>query len=243
MRRGMLVLALLIVAVSVWSCVEDLAPGTNSEPRIRFIRAPKEGREIFQNAYEFQWLATDLDDDLGMGQTHVQLTPAKIDTIVVFPPELVSGPVRVYDDLFEVSGLPDTVYTFSITVRDGRGASTTLARTFQVRFDDQPPKIDRVVCPPMKPPSPNFTHIFIIIAHDEALNPASASPEESLTFSYRYVVPAGGPSQEATEFSRENKIKPFTIDGQTYKGTYRYRAKARDRAGNVSAEYVCEFTP
>jgi hypothetical protein len=162
---------------------------------------------------------------------------------VVYPPELANGPIRVYQNFFDISGLPDTVYTFSVTVRDGRGASTTLNRMFKVRFDDRPPIIDNVVCPPLKPPNPAFPWMFIINAHDVALNPASASPEESLTFWYRYVVPAGGPSVETEDFKREYKTFSVNVDGQTYKGTYKFRAKARDRAGNVSKEYVCDFAP
>lgn len=243
MHRAILIGVLLVVAVSVWSCVEDLAPGSNNQPKVWFTRAPREGREIFTNAYQFQWMASDTDDDLGMGQTYVALAPAQIDTIVVFPPQLLDGPVRVYENLFDIGGLPDSVYTFSVTVRDGRGASTTLNRTFKVRFDDRPPIIDNVVCPPMKPPSPDFPFEFVINAHDEARNPSSASPEESLTFWYRYVVPAGGTSVETPDFRREYKTFSTYVAGQTYKGTYKFRAKARDRAGNVSREYVCDFTP
>jgi hypothetical protein len=154
---------------------------------------------------------------------------------------LLNGAVRVYQNIYDIGGLPDTMYTFSVTVRDGRGASTTLNRTFTVRFDDRPPIIDEVVCPPKKVENPVFPWIFVINAHDVALNPSSASPEESLTFWYRYVVPSGGPSEEAPEFRREFKTVSVSVDGQTYRGTYKYRAKARDRAGNVSREYVCDF--
>lgn len=243
MRRIGLALALLAASTILSSCVEDVSPGSNNPPKVWFTRAPKEGREIFTNAFEFWWTATDTDDDLGMGQTYVTVVPAKVDTFVVSPRTLADGPLRVYTQppLFNVGNLLDTVYTFSVTVIDGRGGTTRLDRTFTVRFDNLPPVIDYVECPPAKPTNPVFQWTFVIHAHDEAPNPSSASPDDSLSFKYRYVVPEGGTSIEVTDFLREYRTLKVDVDGQTYKGIYKFRAQARDRAGNVSEEYVCSF--
>jgi len=240
-RRIWLALVLLAAAAILSSCVEEISPGSNNPPKVWFTKAPKDGREIFSNQYEFTWTATDTDDDLGMGQTYVSLVPATIDTFVVSPIELANGAMRVYTNIFTIGQLPDTVYTFSVTVTDGRGATTTLDRTFRVRFDDLPPIVDYVECPPAKPTSPVFQWTFVIHAHDEAPNPSSASPEDSLTFQYRYLPPSGATSIEVMDFQREYKTLKVDVDGQTYRGTYKFRAKARDRAGNVSTEYVCSF--
>ena len=241
MRRLLLALALLAAAMLMSSCVENVSPGSNTPPKIWFTHAPKEGREIFDNGYDFQWMSTDTDDDLGMGQTWVGLTPTTIDTTVVFPHELAAGPMRVYENLFSIAELPDTVYTFSVTVTDGRGGTTVLNRNFVVRFDNMNPIIDYVECPPAKPSNPTFQWTFVIHAHDVAPNPSAASPDDSLTFQYRYVVPGGGTSIEVYDFARDYRTLKVDVDGQTYKGQYKFRAKARDRAGNVSTEYVCSF--
>jgi hypothetical protein len=252
---------ILIGAVAfIWGCVEDITPSGNSKPKIWFTRAPREGREVFDNSVSFEWIATDVDDDLGMGQVFVALDPylpcvidtvtfcprpdscvERIDTLCIMPVELALGPVRVYQNNFDVDNLPDTTYTFSVIVRDGRGAETVLDRGFQVRFDNEPPLIDSVKCPPYKPANPVFEWTYEIFSHDIALNQASASPEESLTYWYRFVVPSGGTSIEAPDFKREYKTLTVTVDGQSFKGVYKFRGKSRDRAGNVSQEYVCEF--
>jgi len=90
-RRIGLALALLAASTILSSCVEDVSPGSNNPPKVWFTRAPKEGREIFTNAFEFWWTATDTDDDLGMGQTYVTVVPAKVDTFVVSPRTLADG--------------------------------------------------------------------------------------------------------------------------------------------------------
>lgn len=241
MRKAIMVLALIVVGASIWGCVEDISSTNNRAPRVWFTQAPREGGEVFQNSIEFQWQASDIDDDLGMGKIYVSIDPVQVGALTVSPAALLDGPVRVYESIYLVGPLPDTIYTFSVTVRDGRGAVTTADRTFMIKFDDMVPKIDRVTCPPEKPTNPNFEHTFEIFAHDEALNPASASPEESLTFWYRFVVPGGGTTIEMPDFKRQYKTFSTFIDGQTYRGKYVYRAKVRDRAGNVSAEWVCTF--
>ncbi|MFZ1947374.1 MAG: hypothetical protein WAW06_07480 [bacterium] len=241
MRKAMIVIALFGIGAWIWGCVEDIGSTNNRSPRVWFTQAPREGGEVFQNSIEFQWQASDIDDDLGMGKIYVSIDPVQVGQLYVSPPELLTGPVRVYESIYLVGPLPDTTYTFSVTVRDGRGAVTTADRSFRIQFDDMVPVIDSVWCPPQKPTNPVFEHTFNIFAHDVALNPASASPEESLTFWYRFVVPGGGTTVEMPDFRREYKTFATYIDGQTYRGKYVFRAKARDRAGNVSQEWVCTF--
>jgi hypothetical protein len=240
-RKAFAIIILLGLVAAIWGCVEEISPTSNSKPKVWFTAAPREGREVFDNGVAFEWMATDLDDDLGMGQTFVSIEPAVINSQVVFPPELQYGPVRVYQSLYEVQDLPDTIYTFSVTVRDGRGAETTAERTFKVRFDNQLPIVDSVRCPPQKPSNPVFEWTFVIYSHDEALNPQAASPVESLTYWYRFVAPSGAESYETPDFERENNTYTVNVDGQRYKGVYKFRAKSRDRAGNVSQEFLCEF--
>ena len=261
MRRLMLLGALFAVVATVWGCIEDIQPKTNNNPKIWFTRAPRNQGVIFQNGATFEWTATDTDDDLGMGQIWVRLDPYLecivdtqtvcsppepchdvVDTSCIYPVTLRDGWVRVYENTFDVANLPDTSYSFSVKVQDGRGADSILVDHFRVRFDNRPPIIDSVRCPPRKPASPSFQHTFIVYSHDVAANPASASPTDSLTYWYRFAVPSGGRSYETDDFARENRIFPIFIDGVSFPGIYKFRCKAKDRAGNVSQEYVCDFT-
>jgi len=247
MRRLVLVLALGAVALTALSCIEEIQPKFNSNPRVWFTRAPGDRSVIYDNAAGFEWVAVDIDDDLGMGQTFVSLSPAVIDTILVYPHELERGWVRVYKPTaseywgYDISSLPDTTYTFSVKVIDGRGGETTTSRRFSVRFDNQPPIVDSVACPPMKPSNPNFTWNYVIYAHDVAANPAAATPVDSLCYTYRFAVPGGGQSVEQSDCKGENRTYTATIDGQTYPGLYKFKCKATDRAGNSSEEFTCTF--
>jgi hypothetical protein len=170
-----------------------------------------------------------------------------IDTIVVYPPDLERGWVRVYKPFaseywgFDISNLPDTTYTFNVKVIDGRGGETTTSRRFTVRFDNQPPVIDSVLCPPMKPTNPNFPWTYVIYAHDVAPNPSAATPADSICYTYRFSAPGGAESVEQSDCKIENKTFSVTIDGQTYPGQYKFKCKATDKAGNSSEEYTCSF--
>ncbi|HVP57652.1 MAG TPA: hypothetical protein VMU02_06105 [bacterium] len=247
MRRMILVLALAAVALTAWGCIQDIQPKYDSNPRVWFTRAPADRGVIYDNAATFEWVAVDTDDDLGMGKTFVRLTPTSVDTIVVFPHELEQGWVRVYKPAtneywgYDISNLPDTVYTFSVKVVDGRGGETITSRRFTVRFDNEPPIVDSVACPPMKPTNPNFTWTYVIYAHDVAANMSAATPVDSLCYTYRFSVPGGGESIEASDCKRENKTFTATVDGQQFPGQYKFKCKATDRAGNSSEEFTCTF--
>jgi len=247
MRRLILLLALCAVALTTWSCIEEIQPKTNNAPKIWFVRAPEANQIIYENGATFEWVAVDTDDDLGMGQTYVAMTPTVIDTIEIYPPTLQQGWLRVYKPAnseywgFDVSNLPDTMYTFSVKVIDGRGAESITARAFKVLFDNLVPIVDEVECPPAKPTNPNFMWTYVIHAHDVAPSPSAATPVDSLTYWYSFRAPGGADSYETDGFSIDNRTFSVTIDGQTYPGEYRFRAKAMDRAGNVSLEYLCKF--
>ena len=258
MRRLILLAALGAVALTTWSCIEEIEPKTNNVPTIMFTRAPENRNVIYDNGVQFEWMAVDTDDDLGMGKTYVKLTPyteiytpdgtGGTDTMAVFPPELKDGWVRIYKRAafeywgFDVSNLTDTTYTFSVKVVDGRGVEGFASREFLVRFDNMPPLIDSVACPPAKPTNPNFPWTYIIYAHDVARNAASATPVDSIAYYYRFSGPGGVTPVETPDYRIDNKTFTVTIDGQTYPGEYKFRAKCVDRAGNYSLDYNCKFT-
>jgi hypothetical protein len=248
MRRLILLAALAAVALTTWSCIEEIGPKTNSAPRIWFTRAPDDSNVIYENGAQFEWVAVDTDDDLGMGRTYVKLTPSLIDTIEVYPPELQQGWVRIYKPAtaefwgYDISNLPDTMYTFSVKVVDGRGKEGVVSRDFFVRFDNMIPLVDSVACPPAKPTNPNFTWTYIIYAHDVAFNASSATPVDLLAYYYRFSGPGGVEPVETTDYKGENKTFTVTIDGQTFPGEYKFRAKVVDMAGNYSLDYNCKFT-
>lgn len=243
-----LIILLALVGAFAWGCVEELQPEGNLKPMVWFDRGPEEGEVIFQNAVNFEWTATDWDDDLGMGATFVQLDPAYVpwydedagDTVYFEHPE---GWVRLYENLYQVLDLPDTTFYFSVRVVDGRGADSVATRKFFVRFDADPPRIDSVYAPPAKPTNPTFCWRYEIFAHDIARTQRAATPLDSLEYSYRFVPPSPLESIDADpEWANTNLVFEVCVDGQTYPGEYKYRCKVRDRAGNVSPERVYKFT-
>jgi hypothetical protein len=229
-------------------CVEELEDAQNRKPEVWFTRGPEDGQVIFSNSVDFEWQATDVDDDLGMGAQYVRLEPSHVEwedmdtgSTVVFdhPP----GWVRVYDNVYEVLDLPDTNFAFSVRVVDDRDADSIAVRDFIVRFDDQFPVIDSVDCPPTKPGQPSFTWTYRVYAHDVARTARAATPQDSLEYSYRFVGPAGVDAIDSEpEWSNENDIFEVTVDGQNHPGQYTFRYKVRDRAGNASPEGKCQFT-
>jgi hypothetical protein len=148
----------------------------------------------------------------------------------------------VYETIFELIDLPDTNFTFSVRVVDGRGADSTIARYFIVRFDNVVPIIDSVRCPDFKQKPQIINWKYVISAHDEAPNPWSATPAESLEFWYRFVGPPGSETYESDpEWAIANRVFDVVIDGISFQGTYTFRCKARDRALNTSPEFKCQF--
>jgi hypothetical protein len=232
-RGLMLIVLTVMVGALIWGCVEELEQAGNQPPRVWFTTAPEDNSIIFQNAATFEWIATDWDDDLGMGATYVRL-----DTL-----NTPVGPwERVYENIYEVIDLPDTNYSFKVRVVDGRGADSTISRDFIVRFDNVVPVIDSIICPAVKQKPSVFNWIYKIYAHDEALNARAATPSDSLEFWYRFVGPPGVETEESDpEWSMENSIFEVTIDGLSHEGTYTFRCKARDRAMNTSPELKCQF--
>jgi hypothetical protein len=238
----------IAIGALVWGCVEDLDTGSNYKPNVWFTRGPENNSVVFQNSADFEWMATDFDDDLGMGAMYVNLDPSTVEWVdtntgstIVF--EHTPGWIRVYENNYEVLDLPDSSFTFSVMIVDGRGADSTLARRFIVRFDDMPPVIDSVDCPPGKPPNPVFTHRFVVYAHDVARSLRAATPPESLQYWYRFVGPAGTETYEPpVEWANNNKEFEVTVDGQNHPGKYTYWYKVRDRAGNPTDQLKCEFT-
>ena len=111
--HAMLILAILLAA----GCVEEIERGDNMAPRVWFERSPAEGAVIFGNATEFEWRASDWDDDLGMGATYVRL-----DTVLAGEGTWE----RVYDSVHEILDLPDSSFNFRVRVVDPRDADAQL---------------------------------------------------------------------------------------------------------------------
>jgi hypothetical protein len=246
-RAFKLVLMVALVSGLIWGCVEELDTGSNLKPMIWFTRGPDEGEVIFENAVNFEWVATDWDDDLGMGSTYIRLEPAtvrwfddKADSFVTFThPE---GWVRVYENIYGILDLPDSTFFFSTRVIDGRGADSVVTRRFYIRYDPEPPAIVDVDCPPYKPTSPVFCHTYVIDAYDVARSERAATPVDSLEYNYVFVPPSPLERVDSDpEWSVFNKTYEACVDGQTYPGVYKFRCKVRDRAGNATPVYVCEF--
>ena len=251
----MLALAALLVA----GCVEEIERGENMPPRVWFERSPSEGAVVFSNAAEFEWRASDWDDDLGMGAAYV-----KLDTVNAGEDEWE----RVYDNVFSILDLPDSTYNFRVRIVDPREAETIITRNFTVRFDPHWPVIDSLIAPPAKAQKQDFTANYVIYAHDIAPSgltgehdpetlpwpqARAASPPESLMFWVRMVGP-GCFDNEEFDFVYGATYEPgggsatgayFTysvsIPGATCSGKYTFRAKVRDRAGNVTPEIVASF--
>jgi hypothetical protein len=245
-RAVKLLLLLCIVGVFVWGCVEELNPGQNMKPMIWFTRGPDQDEQIYNNSVDFEWMASDWDDDLGMGATFVRLEPSTVpwvneqDETVYF--EHPEGWVREYTNTYQVLDLPDTDFVFSVRVIDGRGADSIATRNFVVRFDNIPPDIDSVIAPRFKPPAKIFTHTYKIFASDRARTPRAATPPEEIEYWYRLVGPSGFDAIESTpEYSVGNNEVTVNINGVQFPGEYTFRCKARDNAGNTSAEVKRQF--
>jgi hypothetical protein len=239
-----------LVAVLVLGCIEDIKPGSNRKPMVWFTRGPDNGSVVFENGVTFEWNASDWDDDLGMGMTHVKLEPHEVEwfaaeagsNVVFRHPE---GWVRVYSKIYDILDLPDSTFTFSVKVQDDRGADSILTRTFFVRYDPYAPIIDDVDGLEGRLDNPNVCHTYKIFAHDIARSPRGATPPESLEYYWRFVRPIGLPALESQpQWSRFNNQVELCIDGQKNPGQYRFKCQVRDRAGNVSPEKVliAEYT-
>ncbi len=247
-NRIWLIVFVILFGALIYGCVEELDSGKNTPPMVWFTRAPEDGEVIFTNAASFQWIATDWDDDLGMGSTYIKLEPNEVtwyddtaDSEVTFMhPE---GWVRHYGDpIYQVLDLPDTTFHFSVRVIDGRGEDSTIVSWFYVRYDADFPVFDSVICPPARPSNPTFCHTYRAYAHDVARTPRAATPQDSLEYSYRFVRPSPLPAIESDpEWSTENWQYEACVDGQSNPGEYKFRIKVRDRAGNTAPENVCRF--
>ncbi len=251
MRRVKMLLILVGIGAIGWGCIEELSTGKDLKPNVWFTAGPEDGEVIFQNSVEFQWMATDFDDDLGMGKMFVKLEPDSVawfdawsGSLKVFThPE---GWQRVYERRYEILDLTDTSYVFSVKVIDGRGADSTATTHFVVRFDNQPPIIDSVTCPPAKISPQQYDLTITIYAHDVARSPRSATPDDSLEFYYKLVGPRGSgfkTVESDPEWSPNNRTFTYTIDGQAYKdkGQFTFWYKVRDRAMNTTPQLSCKF--
>ena len=111
-----------------------------------------------------------------------------------------------------------------------------------IEVDELPPVVDSVTCPPSRPVQPAFTWLFTIHAHDEAPLACLVTPENSLEYSYVFTPPPPlAPIHPVTEFSRFNRTFDAPVDPQSFPGEYTYSCRVRDRAGNISEEWVCRF--
>ena len=245
MRLAKLIILVGLVGAFAWGCVEELDTGANSDPNVWFIWAPPQDEVIFQNSADFIWVATDYDDDLGMGETYVSLSPSSFEWLNCGTGEYETfqhrdGWIRVYENNFRLIDLPDSAYSFKVKVMDGRGASTIKESRFVVRFDNDPPVIDSVICPDLKPPKV-FPHEYRIYARDVARCPRAATPYDSLEYTYRFRSPCRV-TEPTDQWSGDNWAFYVFVDGQSCPGDYMYRCQVRDRAGNVSEEFKCGFT-
>ncbi len=248
MRYLKLIILLVIAGAFIWGCVEDVAPGRNRSPNVWFTRGPDNNSVTFLNSVDFEWMATDFDDDLGMGATYVRLEPSTVEWTDTRTGSLITfthpdGWVRVYENSYEVLDLPDTSFYFSVQVVDGRGADSTVTRRFIVRFDNIPPIVHSRDCPPAKPDNPVFPWTFVIEAHDSARSERAKTPKDSLEYTYRYVGPAGVRTVEPVPlWSTANNVFEVLVDGQTYPGDYTFWYQVRDRALNTTELDNCRFT-
>jgi hypothetical protein len=240
---------LIIVGIAIalaWGCVEDLDTGQNRPPTVWFTRGVDTTGIVFDNAVEFEWTATDFDDDLGMGATYVNLEPNIVewydplsDTTVTF--FHAPGWVRIYENRYEVIDLPDSQFSFSVRVVDGRGGTTIISDDFEIRFDNVPPVVDEVVAPVYKQDAIDFLANFVISAHDEARSPWNATPVDSLEYWYRFVSPCEPAIESVPEWAVANREAEFWISGSTCQGKYTFWFKVRDQAGNQTDQLKREF--
>ena len=196
MRSWRILILLIAVLAMSWGCVEELEPETNVAPRVWFIRGPEDADTVRSNAAEFEWVATDVDDDLGMGAAYVSLEPNTVPGLNTEEQETIyfdhaEGWVRVYEGIYQILDLPDSEFVFSVRIADGRGGETVVNRFFVVRFDDRFPVVDSVTCPPGKPRNPTFCPTYEIFAHDVARSARAATPTVELEYSYRFIGPPG----------------------------------------------------
>ena len=88
-KHTKLVIFVIMVAAVVWGCVEELDQGGNRRPNVWFTRGPEPGQVIFQNSAEFEWMATDFDDDTVNGNNFSAVagatTPAPVLTPIARP--------------------------------------------------------------------------------------------------------------------------------------------------------------
>jgi hypothetical protein len=242
-----LLILVAATAMLVWGCVEELDTGRNYTPLIWFTHGPDSTGIIYDNSMEFEWVATDVDDDLGMGATYVMLHPDYVqwlnlanDSMVTF--EHPEGWVRVYEDRYEVIDLPDSEFTFSVRVVDGRGAADTIESVFEVRFDNLAPIVDDIDAPAAKQDAADFMAYFRIYAHDIARSPWNATPVDSLEYWYRFVSPCDPPIESRNpEWSTSYNEFSAWVTGSTCQGKYTFWYKVRDRAGNQSDQLKAEF--
>jgi hypothetical protein len=244
-RLAKLIILIGLVGTFVWGCVEDVNTGANSKPVVWFLWPTWQDSVIYQNSQDFLWIASDYDDDLGMGETYVSLDPSNFEwyncqTHQMQTFEYPGGWIRVYENVYQLLDLPDSAFAFRVKVVDGRGASTTIEKRFVVRFDNSPPMIDSVICPSAKPPKV-FQHQYVIHAHDVARCPRAATPYDSLEYTYRFRTPCGLEEPDI-EWSGDNKSYIVFVDGQSCPGDYTFRCQVRDKAHNVSNEFKCGFT-
>lgn len=240
----MLILGLLLAA----GCVEEISRGENMEPRVWFERSPAESSVVFANAVEFEWRASDWDDDLGMGATYV-----KLDTLHAGDDDWE----RVYDVVYGLLDLPDSTFDFRVRIVDPRDAETIITRNFTVRFDPNMPVVDSLWAPPAKMNAIDFTANYTCFAHDVAPNPdpegdplpwpqaRSASPPESLKFYVSMVGPGCFDTEEIDyTYGKTYQSGPtsrgayytysVTIPGASCQGEYTFRVQVKDRAGNAT---------
>jgi hypothetical protein len=237
---------LVAVATLIWGCVEDLDTGRNYRPLVWFTRMPDSTGIIYDNSIEFEWVSTDVDDDLGMGATYVHLTPNVVqwlnlatDSTVTF--EHPEGWQRVYEDRYEIIDLPDSEFVFSVRVVDGRGAADTIRSTFEVRFDNLAPVRDSIQAPAAKQDAADFLAYFRIYAHDIARSPWNATPVESLEYWYRFVSPCDPAIESRPEWSTAHDEFETWVTGSSCQGKYTFWYKIRDQAGNQSDQLKAEF--
>lgn len=250
--HAMLILAILLAA----GCVEEIERGDNMAPRVWFERSPAEGAVIFGNATEFEWRASDWDDDLGMGATYVRL-----DTVLAGEGTWE----RVYDSVHEILDLPDSSFNFRVRVVDPRDAETILTRNFTVRYDPSMPIIDSLWAPPAKVQPIDFTANYTIFAHDVAPSGVpgqtapwpdarAASPPESLMFQVTMVGPKPTcfDNEEVpyeygkTYASSDTTVGAYYtysvfIPGASCDGDYTFRVQVKDRAGNATDIRMAKF--
>lgn len=261
MKWFRLALGISLAIFLMVGCVEELERGENIPPRVWFERGPTSGSVIFSNAAEFEWKASDVDDDLGMGTIKTRL-----DTIARWYDEdsleIAEGPDSVmYHELRSLIDLPDCTFIFNVIALDQRGGMAKSSRMFTVRFDPEPPKVDKIIAPPGKAPKADFKATYVVYAHDVAPNPGykpgdpdslrtlpypvsrAASPPESLRYEVRMVGPGCfdtielEPVYGKPEGSFEYKVD---IPGSVCHGKYTFRCKVRDRADNAT-EVVASF--